>query len=184
MSHRKSHSYGSIPFSWEEKPGVCKTPNNECPLNIESLQGINQKSSSPLPPPPPPAVAPSHLNKSRRMMEIQDKKIPLPPCLLQPPRRSTCEKEKGFRWQEDPFLVAYKECTKSEKICKLPKKNKKGVGSNFSLSKSIFSCRGTNDVKDDIYVKLSQLPCLPAGRDRSLTLEDEHKRGFSYEAWL
>ncbi|RDX89438.1 hypothetical protein CR513_28832, partial [Mucuna pruriens] len=167
MSHRKSHSHGSIPFSWEDKPGVCKTPNNECPLNIgSSLQGINQNSSSTLPPPPP-------ANSSRRMLEIQDKKIPLPPCLLQPPRRSTSEKEKGFRWQEDPFLVAYNECTKTEKICKVSRKSKKGVvGSNFSLSKSIFSCRGTNDVRDDIYVKMSQLPCLPASRDPSLTMED------------
>ncbi|KAL2322871.1 hypothetical protein Fmac_027250 [Flemingia macrophylla] len=179
MSHRKSHSHGSIPFSWEDKPGVCKTPN-ECPLNIGSQQGITQKSSSTLLP-PPPLVDPSHLSNSRRML---DKKIPLPPCLLQPPRRSTSEKDKGFRWQEDPFLVAYKECTKSEKNYKVPRKNKRGVGSNFSLSKSIFSCRSANDVQDDIYVKLSRRPCLPAGRDRSLTLEDEHKRGFNYETWL
>nr|KYP53128.1 hypothetical protein KK1_024950 [Cajanus cajan] len=150
MSHRKSHSHGSIPFSWEDKPGV----------------------------------SPNHLSNSKRMLEIHDK-IPLPPCPLQPPRRSTSEKDKGFRWQEDPFLVAYKECTKSdEKSYKVPRKNKKGVGSNFSLSKSIFSCRSTNDVQDDIYVKLSHRPCLPAVRDRSLTLEDEHKRGFNYETWL
>ncbi|KAM4117728.1 hypothetical protein ACJW30_02G147800 [Castanea mollissima] len=24
MSHRKVHSQGSIPFSWEDKPGICK----------------------------------------------------------------------------------------------------------------------------------------------------------------
>ncbi|ESW27797.1 hypothetical protein PHAVU_003G233000 [Phaseolus vulgaris] len=176
MSHRKSHSHGSIPFSWEDKPGVCKTPNSDFPLDI----GMNQTLASPLPP-----LASNHLrSNSRRMLEIQDKKIPLPPCQLQPPRRSTSEKEKGFRWQEDPFLVAYKECTKSEKNCKVPRKNKKGVGSNFRLSKSIFSCRGANDVKDDIYVKLAPFPSLPAGRDRSLTLEDQHKRGFNYETWL
>lgn len=117
-------------------------------------------------------------------MEIEEKKIPLPPCPLQGPRRSTSEKEKGFRWQEDPFLVAYKECTKSEKNCKVGRKNKKGVGSNFRLSRSIFSCRSANDVKDDIYVKLPPFPPLPAGTDRSLTLQDQQKRGFNYETWL
>lgn len=180
MSHRKSHSQGSIPFSWEDKPGVCKTPNNGCPLNItgSSLQAINKKSSSFTLPP----------SSTNNHVETQDKKIPLPPCLSQqPPRRSTSGK--GFRWKEDPFVVAYKECTKSEKSCKLPCKNKKGgvgLGSNFSSRRSmcIFSCRGANDVKDDSYLKLSQLPRLPADRDRSLTLEHEHKRGFNYQPWL
>src|ERR1044072_2842794 len=114
MSHRKSHSQGSIPFSWEDKPGVCKTP-----------LAITKKPPFTLPPPPP-----THLNISRKKnLEIQDKKIPLPPFLSQPPLRSTSGK--GFRWQEDPFLVAYKECTKIERGCKIVDKNKKGhvVGS-------------------------------------------------------
>ncbi|KAJ1383627.1 hypothetical protein SESBI_43224 [Sesbania bispinosa] len=174
MSHRKSHSQGSIPFSWEDKPGICKTPNNECPLNKGSLQAINHKSPSTLPSP-----LTSHLGSSRRInLEIQDKKIPLPPCLSQPPSRSTSGK--GFKWQEDPFLVAYKECTKSEKHCKLPAKNKKSL----SRSICIFSCRSASDVKEDSYLRLSQLPRLPADRDRSLILEGEHKRGFNYESWL
>lgn len=166
MSHRKSHSQGSIPFSWEDKPGICKTPNNECPLYKGSfpLQAINQESPS--------------INL--------DKKIPLPPCLSQPPRRSTSGK--GLRLQEDPFLVAYKECTKSDKSCKLRQgKNKKGVvGSNFCFRRSIciFTCRGASDVNDDSCLKLSKFPHLPAYRDRSLTLEDEQKRGFNYESWL
>ncbi|KAK7263275.1 hypothetical protein RJT34_30862 [Clitoria ternatea] len=182
MSHRKSYSQGSIPFSWEDKPGVCKTPNNDFPLNIGSLHGLNQKSSSTLPPPPP-----SHPKSTRKMLEIQDKKIPLPPCLPQQHTKRSSSGKGLFRWQEDPFLVAYKECTKSEKNFNLQGKDKKsGVGSGFSLwsSKSIFSCRGTCDVKDDIYLKLSKFPRLPADRDRSLTLEDEHKRGFNYEPWL
>lgn len=173
MSHRKSHSHGSIPFSWEDKPGVSKTPNND-------FSEKNKKLDSPFPP-----LAPNHLrSNSRRMLEFEEKKIPLPPCPLQAPRRSTSEKEKGFRWQEDPFLVAYKECTKSEKNCKVPRKNKKGVGSNLRLTKSIFLCTSANDVKDDIYVKLAPFPPLPAARGRSITLEYQQKPGFNYETWL
>jgi hypothetical protein len=184
MSHRKSHSHGSIPFSWEDKPGICKTPNNERPLN-----SIYQKSSSKI-------LLPSHNfhNISKKnTQEFQDKKIPipLPPYQTQPPppphQRSTSMK--GIKLQEDPFLVAYKECTKSDKSCKMQSKNKKGVGFNFlSLRRNccIFSCRRSAiDVKDDSYIKLSKLPRLPKHRDPSRTLEDEDHRGFNYhESWL
>lgn len=175
MSHRKSHSYGSIPFSWEDKPGICKTPNKDYPLNIINPKPFTKHQPS----------------KNKNILEFQqDKKkipIPLPPCpTTQPPQRSTSGK--GFKFQQDPFLVAYKECTKSEKSCKFQSKNKKGVGFNncVSLRRSccIFSCRSGMDVKDDSYVKLSELPRLPKHRDRSQVFEDVHQRGFNYNSWL
>ncbi|CAI8609391.1 unnamed protein product [Vicia faba] len=167
MSHRKSHSYGSIPFSWEDKPGICKTPNKDYPLNI-----INPKPFS--------KFSPSK-NKKNIIEFQQDKKIPipLPPCpTTQPPQRSTSGK--GFKLQQDPFLVAYKECTKSEKSCKFQSKNKKALLRNYC----IFSCRNAMDVKDDSYVKLSRLPPLAKHRDRSQMFEDVHQRGFNYDSWF
>ncbi|XP_057729069.1 uncharacterized protein LOC130944656 [Arachis stenosperma] len=167
MSHKKALSQGSIPFSWEDKPGVCKTPNNnEC-----SLQKISPSS---LPPP-----FPSHVDYSK-------KKIPLPPYpLSQPPplpRRSTSRK--GFKRQDDPFLVAYKECTKGEKNGKLLDKNKRGVGFNFSPRRIKFtlSCRSISDARDDYVMQPVRIPMV---RTRALlTLEDDHKQSFNHGTWL
>lgn len=172
MSHRKSQSYGSIPFSWEDKPGICKTPNNECPAN-------NQKPSSKL----PLTNLENNISK-KNILEFHDKKIPLPPCQTQPHIRSNSGK--GFKFHEDPFLVAYKECTKNEKSCKMQSKNKKSVGFNFCSRRSycIFSCRSSIDVNDDNYLKLSKLPRLPTHKVRSQTFENEQHPGFNYESWL
>ncbi|KAE9607943.1 hypothetical protein Lalb_Chr09g0335521 [Lupinus albus] len=165
MSHRKAHSQGSIPFSWEEKPGVCKTPNNIG----QSLQ-----------------VRPNNQTTHDTAFSLSqlEKKIPLPPCPSQhhphPLHRSTSGK--GFKSQQDPFLIAYKECTKSEKNDQLFTENKKCVGSNFSLWRCkyyIFSCRNASDVRDDSYLKISQFPHLPSHRNRSLTLQDMSKNQAS-----
>lgn len=121
MSEKKVQSKGSIPFAWEDKPGIRKTthPKHDCSdINITSEKAI------------------------------EDMKIPLPPCLSQPSLRSNSGK--GFRWQQDPFLVAYKECTKLENLQELGSDRKKGtVGSNYSIkkSRSIFSCKNSYDAR-------------------------------------
>nr|POF04917.1 hypothetical protein CFP56_45057 [Quercus suber] len=94
-------------------------------------------------------------------VSAQGIKIPLPPCpQLQPPRRSNSIK--GHRWQEDPFLVAYKECTKSAvESGKAPSASKKVVESRLRKTKSIFSCKNSCEVQGDNTLKFSKLPPLP-----------------------
>lgn len=77
-------------------------------------------------------------------------KIPLPPCRVQP-RYSigNTSGNGGRRWEvEDPFMVAYKECTKSVKNNGKKKKKSKLL---FGFScKSIDSC----DIRDHSLFKL------------------------------
>ncbi|KAF3439088.1 hypothetical protein FNV43_RR17363 [Rhamnella rubrinervis] len=107
MNHRKVYSQGSIPFSWEDKPGISKVTNQDCFIDGINLQALDLNPSLFRP-------SPYVLSNSRPKVEANyDKIIPLPPCppSTQPPSRST---SKDYRWQDDPFLVAYKECTKTE----------------------------------------------------------------------
>ncbi|GMY11958.1 hypothetical protein FCV25MIE_07197 [Fagus crenata] len=150
MSHRKVHSQGSIPFSWEDKPGICKVTHQVCPADIRqhSLKLTSSQSSTPC------------LSDGAKV-SAQDLKIPLPPCpVLLPPRRSISLK--GLRWQEDPFLVAYKECTKSVKSDTKPSgASNKAVVSNIRKTKSMFWCKNSCEVKEDNILKFPRLPPLP-----------------------
>lgn len=153
MSHRKVYSQGSIPFSWEDTPGVCKVTHQGCPINTR-LNALQLTSSPSTPTPCNPDRA--------KPVSTNGLKIPLPPCPPQLPRRSASAK--GYQWQEDPFLVAYKECTKNVESGKhSSRESKKGIGSKLrKSSKSIFSCKSTScDVSEDSILKLSQLPALP-----------------------
>lgn len=155
MSHRKVRSQGSVPFSWEDSPGVSKAAHQECPANI-GIYALNL----PLPPPPPPSLPPSN---SPPQVSIQNVKIPLPPCPDQPPLRRTSSK--GLWGQEeDPFLAAYKECTKSVESAKKPKESKKGFGFGRRKCKFTFSCKHSCEVEDDSWMRLTHLPPLPKVR--------------------
>ncbi|BFG35754.1 hypothetical protein CerSpe_220280 [Prunus speciosa] len=167
MSHRKVHSQGSVPFSWEAMPGVSKVTNQDCPTDfgdgaLNCLSAEEDSEDSP-----------------KKLVNNPEIKIPLPPCpILKAPSRSGSTK--GFRWhvEADPFLLAYKECTKSTSTLnnnsgKLPgsENNKKGFGAiGCRVRKSrfnMFSCKNSCDVREDNFVKLSQLPALPRDRSRS-----------------
>lgn len=166
MSHRKVYSQGSIPFSWEDKPGISKVTNQaeySIEYGVEALDLTSSSSSS---------ASSSFSNGSKVSPTYNDLKIPLPPCPIpQPPSRSSSTK--GLKWQADPFLLAYKECTKPIKKGKSNngQQNKKGTKVKKSLF-TYFSCKSTCEVKDENIVKLPQLPALPKHKFHNVMMEN------------
>lgn len=134
-NNREVHFQGKVPFSWENKPGIRKSKIQGGPPVDEGQ--INLKV------PPPPcrveiAGAPVH-----------DIPIPLPPCAFQPPQRSSSKR--GLKKTEDPFLAAYKECTKSSRKGTL-------TSGDHRKSRFSFSCKHSCSVRDDNFVKISEIP--------------------------
>ncbi|KAJ9166368.1 hypothetical protein P3X46_021138 [Hevea brasiliensis] len=145
MNQIKAHPKGNVPFSWEKKPGVSRVAIQRYPSEEDFVK---------LPPPPCPIGSPR--------VSAHDIQIPLPPCTFQPPSRSSSSR--SFRKQDDPFLAAYKECTKStNKKAKLSKNLAAGSG----LRKGIFNlfCKNCCSVRDDNLVRVSQIPYELKGRD-------------------
>ena len=132
----KVHSQRNVPFSWENEPGIRKaTP----PHHHHQQQQPPRK----LPPPPCP------LDNSR--VTYHDLRIPLPPCAFHQPSRSRRSSSKKI---DDPFLIAYKEVTRSTGV-------KKGDQSFGGSVINIFSCKQSSSCG----VELSQLPVSRSFRD-------------------
>ncbi|KAL2489094.1 uncharacterized protein Fot_42428 [Forsythia ovata] len=129
----KIYSHGNIPFSWENKPGVSKVEQ----------QDHTQMALHDLAPP----LLPENSKASSIHHEM---KIPLPP----PPVRSSSRR--GLKKIEDPFLMAYKECTKSSK----------NEGFGLKRNMSIFSCKKSCSVVEDSIVKPSQFLVSRSMRER------------------
>ncbi|KAK3211013.1 hypothetical protein Dsin_015719 [Dipteronia sinensis] len=173
MNHRKVYSQGSIPFSWEEEPGVSRIKHQDCPSDHIGPHALNLVSS-----PQTPKLA--HREDSNGLhFQVQETKIPLPPCPSSQPctRRSASSKGLTGWWQEDPFVAAYKECTKNTRNVKSTCSNDQSkrsstviVGSKTRKKKSkfIFSCKNSCDVRDDnLVMRLPNLPPLPKERIRT-----------------
>lgn len=163
MSHRKVHSQGNVPFSWEDSPGISKASHQDTTLHVLNLSSSSPKPTSFIP-------HDSDTSSLKESSAHQDKKIPLPPCknLQLPTQRSTSAKGFGC-WQEDPFIAAFKECTKNVRNGNKvqPCENKKNVtGFKVKKSRLIFSCKNSCDVTDDNLVRLSHLPPIPRYRVR------------------
>lgn len=131
---------GRKAFSWEEKVFPNKSRSQISSLPTKSENRLDESSNK--------------------------KNIPLPPCGSQPPPLRRSMLWKPFRRQNDPFLLAYKECTKT------PSSDKKmGVGFNSFATKTKFriSCKTSIDVRDDHFLRPSVPPQLPHATNPSFS---------------
>ncbi|KAL1353577.1 hypothetical protein HN51_017498 [Arachis hypogaea] len=196
------YSSRKVLFSWEKKPSISKvTTTTPPPLNNNHGDEIpikeNEIFTKLLPPPPSCTqqqlqvekedtnIIPSNIstivagnNNHHHHHDFQD--IPLPPCAFQPPYYRTSSKKGlwvGQDHQDDPFLAAYKECTKNDNNHhqrsgdggerKKKKKDKKLVnkGSGLMIESrlrkglSFFSCKKFSSVHDNNnLVRISSFP--------------------------
>lgn len=136
MNHRKIRSEGSVPFSWEESPGVPKFSHQKSSDIRSHILPGNISPCIPLIIPPPPCT-------SRKSLSAK---------LLR---------------QDDPFLAAFRSCTKTaasnqksghEEPRQRGKGGDKAKGKNRSNMISIFSCKHSCDVEADNLVKYTLLP--------------------------
>lgn len=132
---------GNVPFTWEDMPGVSKAAaNQKLPLPAHEL--------------PPPPCRPSRSLRKDLSFEVQD--IPLPPCTFQPPpppQRSSSSK--GAKKDDDPFLVAYRECTKSSREANKPSKRGGRPGLFRKHMSRVLSCKRSCSVMDGNLIRIS-----------------------------
>lgn len=127
----------NVPFSWEDKPGVCKVSKQA------SGRSITGHFTTKLPPPP------CSLSTTNMVDDLHT------------PQHSICSSgSKSFRKgskEPDPFLAAYESCTKTprNKSCS---KNKKDVGFGKRKSMVSFSCKNSCDVGEHNLVRISRFP--------------------------
>lgn len=111
MSPNIENSTQGVPFSWENQPG---TPLRNKTLNSSATQ--DTENAFQLPPPPYSAAA--------LKPAVHGIYVPLPPCPFQPPQKNTPTKG-GSAEDDDPFLKAYLECTKSVRRSNVPVNGRK-----------------------------------------------------------
>lgn len=162
------YSRGTVPFSWENKPGVSKLSHSKTEPKTEYY--FFKDDDYTLPPPP-------------RVSFHGDYQLPLPPpCTFQQPisRNSSMKALISNKPEtEDPFQVAIRECTKSinkggssgggEAVAgkgkiKTPSssspspKYNGGFGSGVRSLFESLSCKRSSSVRDDSLVKVSRVP--------------------------
>ncbi|KAL7101552.1 hypothetical protein ACP275_08G061100 [Erythranthe tilingii] len=142
MSHRRIHSHGNVPFSWEEKPGVPKSNRHQKSSSDDTCLKI-QPDDDPMV--RISCVHPPHKN-------------------IAPPPQNPCSKARKSlckRWKlDDPFLTALKSCSKRS----VEEYSNKGKNNNIS---SVFSCKYSCDIvvqNDDDVFRFSKLPPIPKQR--------------------
>lgn len=124
----KVHSQGNVPFLWEDKPGIPKTDTEHLPI-------LREQYSLKLRPPPCPVEKPRE--------SFHNLQIPLPPSgAFQAVSRSNSRR--GLNDKDDPFVRAYKECTKRTES----RKKKRNA--------NIFSCKRSCSVIEESIVSTSR----------------------------
>ncbi|KAK8623437.1 hypothetical protein V6N13_118322 [Hibiscus sabdariffa] len=137
-----------LPFSWENKPGVRKE-------TYQHQQGSQRHYLLQKRLPCVPATAST--------TSVHDLKIPPPPpCAHHSITKCSSRRGFGKKW-DDPFLAAYKECTKSSGKVKLAKQD--GGGSGLMKGLFNFSCKESCGVRNENLVKISQLVLRKNGSD-------------------
>ncbi|KAL3514363.1 hypothetical protein ACH5RR_027080 [Cinchona calisaya] len=154
MNNNKVHSQGTVPFSWENKPGLRKYSKDD---HYHGDFPIIKLPPSPCPP------------ENSRASFHHNMQIPPPPCLNFQHQQRRSSRRSSKKKYDDPFLIAYKECTKTTR--KDDHKWSSGVISRvdgvFGLKNnlSIFSCKHSNNVIDDSIFRVSQLPISKSQRE-------------------
>ncbi|KAK4804420.1 hypothetical protein SAY86_004237 [Trapa natans] len=139
---------GKVPFSWEELPGVSKA------ATIDQRQHLPPNHKLPLPP-----CRPSQ--SLRKIMSFEMQNIPLPPSTFQPPLQAVtprmCSSIKSAKKDDDPFLVAYRECTKGSR--EASNSSKRGISRPAGLFRKpmsgLLSCKGSCSVRDGNLIRIS-----------------------------
>ncbi|GAA0155426.1 hypothetical protein LIER_13157 [Lithospermum erythrorhizon] len=162
----KVHSQGRVPFSWENKPGESKISSTKSKDFDHDNKFIQFEDGAKLP--PPPCHQAENVNKVGSFHDLQ---IPLPPCAFQPPTQRSSSK-KHPKKNDDPFMIAIKQCTKSNGDDQSARNNS-GFGMKKKKNKSLFSCKQSCNVVDGSILKVSQLPISKSQRENDRFVKDE-----------
>ncbi|MED6220393.1 hypothetical protein PIB30_044416 [Stylosanthes scabra] len=155
MEEQSKKNNINVPFSWESKPGLSKVISNSSSERIISRRSSNLELK-----PPPPF---RNKNNKDQVIDYEEEDIESSNFLCAVhPRISSFRMETSATHthshsnkEEDPFVEAYKKCTKtppsSSKLLKRSRRNKNKSSSSSWSNRiikymHIFSCKYAGDV--------------------------------------
>ncbi|CAN4095318.1 unnamed protein product [Withania somnifera] len=158
MNKKDVQYKGNVSFSWENKPGVLTSKVTQTKFDYD----IQFSPLNPLP-----------LSKNTRDLDFHGLNIPPPPCFYERPPRLRSSSRRGFKKQDDdPFYMAYKECSKTSRKGRFLGGLSKddcfiGMKKNNYMS-SVFSCKHSCGVREDsvVMINLSHLPISRSIREK------------------